>query len=251
MDDPGAHGGVRVGFIDNGDWLAFATVAVDGRTGFTARVASGGSGGTIQIRANSATGPLLGTVGVPNTGGYDAFVDVSTTLNPGTGALVLRFTGAGGGLFDIDDFALTGNGQPSTNLALNRPATADSSCNPNEGPGKAVNGTVTGGNADKWCSLGGTKWWRVDLQTTVQIGRVVIHHAAAGGESPGWNTRDYDLQTSLDGATWTTVAQARGNTAAVTTHTFTPAGARHLRLNIINAGATSAARIYEVAAYAG
>ena len=42
--------------------------------------------------------------------------------------------------------------RPTGNLALGKPATADSSCNANEGPAKAVNGSVTGGNTDKWCS---------------------------------------------------------------------------------------------------
>ncbi len=106
VGDPGAHGGVRVGYIDPGDWLGFAAVTVNGRTGFTARVASGGPGGTIQIRTGASNGPILSNVAVPNTGGYGTFVDVTTTLNPGTGPLFLTFTGSGGGLFDIDDFAL-------------------------------------------------------------------------------------------------------------------------------------------------
>ncbi|HEU4426824.1 MAG TPA: ThuA domain-containing protein, partial [Pilimelia sp.] len=250
VDDPGAHGGIRVGYIDDGDWLGFAAVSVNGRTGFAARVASGGPGGTIEIRSGSPGGPLLGTVGVPNTGGYDAFVDVSTPLTAGTGTLVLRFTGTGGGLFDIDDFALTSDS--ATNLALHRLATADSSCAPGEGADKAVNGSVTGGNADKWCSLGTAKWWRVDLQASVPVGRIVIRHAAAGGENPAWNTRDFDLQTSTDGTTWTTVAQARGNTTAVTNHTFPAATARHVRLLVLTPTSTTntAARVYEVEVYA-
>jgi hypothetical protein len=78
-------------------------------TGFTARVASGGPGGTIQVRTGSPTGPQLGAVNVPNTGGYGTYTDVSTTLSGGSGALYLVFTGTGsGGLFDVDDFALTG-----------------------------------------------------------------------------------------------------------------------------------------------
>jgi Glycosyl hydrolase family 92 len=42
---------------------------------------------------------------------------------------------------------------PNDNLALNRPATGSTPCNANEGPEKAVNGSVAGGNSDKWCSL--------------------------------------------------------------------------------------------------
>jgi type 1 glutamine amidotransferase len=252
VDDDGAHGGVRVGFIDNGDWLAYSSVPLSGQTRFTARVASGGPGGTIEIRANSATGPVRGTVAVPNTGDYGAFTDVTTTLTAGAGTLVLRFAGNGGGLFDVDDFALTGGGQPPTNLALRRPATADSSCAASEGPEKAVNGSVSGGNSDKWCSLGGTKTWRVDLGSSVQVGRIVVRHAAAGGESAAWNTRDFDLETSTDGTNWTAAAQVRGNTAAVTTHTVTPVAARFVRLTVLQptSNGNGAARIYEVEVYA-
>ncbi|MEE6258700.1 carbohydrate-binding protein, partial [Plantactinospora sonchi] len=107
--DPNAHGGNRVGYIDNGDWLAYNTTNPTGKTTFTARVASGGTGGTIQIRTESPTGPLLGTATVPNTGGYGTYANITTTLTNGTGPLHLVFTGTGtGGLFDIDSFTLTG-----------------------------------------------------------------------------------------------------------------------------------------------
>jgi hypothetical protein len=98
---------VKVGFVDGGDWLGFASVNPSGSTGFTARVASGGPGGTIAVRTGSATGPVLGSVTVPNTGGYGKFVEVSTAISAGSGPLYLVFTGTGGGLFDVDDFALT------------------------------------------------------------------------------------------------------------------------------------------------
>ena len=154
-----------LGYIESGDWAGIPASTSRGRTGFTARVSSGGAGGTIQVRSGSATGPLLGSANVGNTGGYGTFVDVNTTLSAGSGALFLVFVGTGtGGLFDVDDFALTGGTTPpATNLALNKTATADSQCAATEGPAKAVNGTVNGGNADKWCSLGASKWWRVDL----------------------------------------------------------------------------------------
>jgi len=137
------------------------------------------------------------------------------------------------------------------NLALNKPATADSQCNANEGPAKAVNGTVSGGTTDKWCSLGATKWLRVDLGSNVSIGRFVVKHSGAGGEAARWNTRDFDLQVSTDGTTWTTVTSVRGNTADTTTHTFTPRAARYIRLNILvpTQDSDTAARIYEFEAY--
>jgi glucose/arabinose dehydrogenase/PKD repeat protein len=579
--DPNAHGGQRVGYIDDGDWLAYASTNPTGRTGFTARVSSGGNGGTIHIRTTSPTGPQLGSVTVPNTGGYGTYTTATTPLTPGSGPLYLVFTGTGtGGLLDIDSFTLAGGdadpqplpalspnvhlfyyawyGNPSRhgqwrhwqqgnhtppediganfyptlgaydsgdltgvvaqhmrwirqsgagvivyswwgqnsyedqlatgvldaaqqqgikvawhmepyagrtaastvaditylnnrygahpafyrdathgnrpvfyvfqsldisdwsalnqvngtniilaqttdttriagfsgmytydaiagatapgwaqaatyakannliwapsvgpgyiddravignttptldrangatydlqwrnaldpatgglptwvsvtsfnewhegstieparstppaghgylsyegaygrtgaaaetayldrtaywtaefenrraggggNLALHKPATADSACAPTEGPEKAVNGSVTGGNADKWCSLGSTRWWRVDLGAATTVGRFVVRHAGAGGENPTWNTRDFDIQTSTDGTTWTTRVSVRGNTASVTTHTIAPVTARYLRLNVLTPTSDSdrAARIYEFEAY--
>ncbi|GAA4250138.1 discoidin domain-containing protein [Dactylosporangium darangshiense] len=138
------------------------------------------------------------------------------------------------------------------NLALNKPATASGQCAASEGPEKAVNGSWTGGNADKWCALGSNRFLRVDLQSAQTVGRVVVRHAQAGGEKATWNTKDFDIQVSTDGTTWTTVASPRGNTAAVTTHTFTPRQARYIRLNIITptSDTDTAARIYELEAYA-
>jgi hypothetical protein len=138
------------------------------------------------------------------------------------------------------------------NVALGKATTADSSCNANEGPEKAVNGSVTGGTSDKWCSLGATKFWRVDLGSAFTISSITVRHAGAGGESTSWNTRDFNLQVSNDGTNWTTVSTATGNTASVTVHPITPTAARYVRLNIQTPTQTTdtAARIYEVEVYA-
>ncbi|MBQ1075726.1 discoidin domain-containing protein, partial [Micromonospora sp. C31] len=136
---------------------------------------------------------------------------------------------------------------PPVNLALGRAATADSSCSATERPAKAVNGTTTSGNLDKWCSSGSNKWLRVDLGTTRSVSRFVVRHAGAGGENTAWNTRDFTIQTSTDGSTWTTAATVTANTASTTTHDVSPTQARHIRLTITTPTSTTdnAARIYE------
>ncbi|RCG28633.1 mucin-5B [Sphaerisporangium album] len=140
--------------------------------------------------------------------------------------------------------------QTGTNLLLNKPATADSQCAATEGPAKAVNGTWNGGNADKWCSLGASKWLRVDLGASTAIKRFVVRHAGAGGEKQSFNTRDFDIQVSNDGNIWTNAVQARGNTADVTTHAVNVSG-RYVRVNVIKPtnDTDTAARIYELEAY--
>ncbi|GAA0991888.1 hypothetical protein GCM10009555_080010 [Acrocarpospora macrocephala] len=103
-----ASGGLTVGYIDNGDWAGYSTLSTVNATGFTARISSGGPGGTITIRSGSQTGPVLGTVAVPSTGSWDTFQNVTTTLNgSGTGALFLSFSGGSGALFDIDTITLS------------------------------------------------------------------------------------------------------------------------------------------------
>jgi type 1 glutamine amidotransferase len=113
----GANGGSTIGFIDNGDWAAYNGQNLTGVTSFRSRVVSGGAGGTIAVRTGSTTGPVLGSVAVPNTGGWNTFADVTTTLTnvpASTQNLYLTFTGGGTGLFDVDDFTLVrGGGNPT------------------------------------------------------------------------------------------------------------------------------------------
>lgn len=143
-----------------------------------------------------------------------------------------------------------GTQPPPTNKALNKPATADSSCNSNETAGKAVNGSVSGGPSDKWCSGAADKWWQVDLGSATAINTITIKHAGAGGESVSWDTRDYDIQVSSDGSIWQTLVQQRGNTSDLTTHQVSTT-ARYVKLTVLAAEQSGggAARIFEVEVY--
>ncbi|MFC9606102.1 PQQ-dependent sugar dehydrogenase [Streptomyces niveus] len=107
-----AEGGATVGFTDNGDWVSFKPYAVDNATSVSARVASGGAGGTLEIRAGSATGTLLGSMAVAPTGGWENFEDVTTDITNapgGTTELFLVFKGptGQGNLFDLDAFTFS------------------------------------------------------------------------------------------------------------------------------------------------
>jgi len=96
------------------------------------------------------------------------------------------------------------------NLALNRPATGSASCADDQGPDKAVNGSVTGGMSDKWCGEGWPLFLQVDLGSARPVTRFVVKHASAGGESEDSDTRDFNIQLSNDGKTFTTVATSYG-----------------------------------------
>ena len=99
-----AIGGARLGFIANGDWAGYNTVNVGGAVALQARVSSAGNGGTLQVRTGSQTGPILGSVAVPVTGGWDTYTTVTTSLTgvpSGTANVYLTISGSGN-LFDVD-----------------------------------------------------------------------------------------------------------------------------------------------------
>lgn len=143
------------------------------------------------------------------------------------------------------------SGTAESNLALNRPATASGQCTTSETATKAVNGSVSGGNADKWCTTTSAKWLEVDLGSPRALSRFVVKHAAAGGESATWNTRDFRVEVrDSTTAAWTTAVTVTGNTAATTTHPVALT-ARYVRLVVTAPTQTTdpAARIYEFEAW--
>ncbi len=96
------------------------------------------------------------------------------------------------------------------NLALNRPATGSPPCNPDEGPEKAFNGSVSGGMRDKWCTEARDRFLQVDLGAVVKVKRFVVKHASAGGESDELDTREFNIQVSKDGKLFATVVNVTG-----------------------------------------
>jgi glucose/arabinose dehydrogenase len=106
-----ANGAKAVGDIDNGDWIAFTPYVLSNAKSLTARVASAGAGGRLEIRAGSPTGKVLGRTTVPTTGSWDTYQDVTAALShapQGTTTLYLVFKGAASGdLYEVDDFAFT------------------------------------------------------------------------------------------------------------------------------------------------
>ncbi|MFG2037606.1 ThuA domain-containing protein [Dactylosporangium sp. NPDC048998] len=175
----GASNGQTLGFIDPGDWAGYSGVAVGGATSLRARVVSGGPGGQIQVRTGSATGPILGSVTVPNTGGWETFADVTTPLTgvpAGTANVFLTFTGTGSGLFDVDNFTF-----------VKPPA------GPVSGPVKGLAGKCldvrNAGTADGTqiqlytCNGTGAQSWTVTGQTLRALGKCL--DVSGGGSADG------------------------------------------------------------------
>jgi cytochrome c len=113
VEHAGASGGKRVGHIENGDWIKFDPVNLTGVEAIGYRVTSGGAGGTITVRKNAVDGPVVQTVQVANTGGWDTYADIppAPITDPGgSGPLYLTFSGGAGGLLDLDTINVVGPG---------------------------------------------------------------------------------------------------------------------------------------------
>ncbi|RKP54439.1 hypothetical protein D7Z26_13905 [Cohnella endophytica] len=146
--------------------------------------------------------------------------------------------------------ALAGITPPSnsTNLALNAIATASANVS-GETPAMAVDNSTT----TKWTdnTTPGDKWLKLDLGSSKSINRWAVKHASAGTDSADRNTRDFKLQKSSDGNTWTDVDTVTGNTASVTDRNVADFSSRYIRLYITKATQTteSVARIFEIELY--
>ncbi|MEV0715856.1 family 16 glycoside hydrolase [Asanoa sp. NPDC050611] len=247
--------GFVAGYGTQGATTTFSvSAAAAGAYDVNLRYSNGPNGGTgtktVSLYVN---GTKVRQVGLPFTNNWDTWATKTDPVNLNAGANTIAYKVDPGDIGHVNLDHITVTGGPSVNLALNKPATSDSACASNEGPAKAVNGSVTGGNTDKWCSLGSSKWMQVDLGAATSVNRVVLKHAAAGGENAAWNTRDFNLQVSTNGTSWSTVATVTGNTASTTTHTFTAVQARYVRLNVQTptSSGDGAARIYELEVYGG
>lgn len=122
---------------------------------------------------------------------------------------ISRAVYSGDGIARIYEFEVYGS-EARENLALRRPATGSDPCSPDRGPEKAVNGSVAGGVADSWCGNDWPFFLQVDLGAARQVKRFVVKHASAGGENADLDTRDFNIQVSTDGKSYTTVATSSG-----------------------------------------
>jgi hypothetical protein len=122
---------------------------------------------------------------------------------------VIRPSYSGEPVARIYEFEVYGpNGRE--NLALGRPATGSLPCSPDQGPEKAVNGSVAGGETDRWCAEDRPLFLQVDLGAPTRVKRFIVKHASAGGEDEERDTREFNIQLSMDGKAFTTVETSTG-----------------------------------------
>ncbi|WP_201008711.1 glycoside hydrolase domain-containing protein [Paenibacillus glycanilyticus] len=147
-------------------------------------------------------------------------------------------------------FAAAAEGITIRNVAINAAATASGQCNANESASNAVDGKTD----TKWCdnTSAQKKWLKLDLGKEYLVNEWVLQNAAINesGNSPFWNTKNFRLQKSDDGETWTDVDVVTNNAQTIVDRFVTPFTTRYLRLYIDKAAYDSnIARIYELEVY--
>ena len=101
-----ADHGTVVTSINNNDWIRLLGVDFDrGARRFEANVASGSNGGIIEIRTGSITGPLVGTLRVPATGGWDTWRTRNARIRGLSGVHDLYFVFKGTGTDNLFNWA--------------------------------------------------------------------------------------------------------------------------------------------------
>src|SRR3954453_9360189 len=128
-----AGGGNNVGFIENGDYIAFNRTNFENLSSFDFRVASGGAGGKIELRMDSATAPTFASADVTPSGGWQNWKTVSAPLSnvpQGTHTLYIVFTHPTdtGGLMNLNWFQGHRKG-----AAVSAPPEVSAAADPNPG----------------------------------------------------------------------------------------------------------------------
>ena len=107
-------GGYNVGWIETGEWIEYTvdvTTAITGDYVLTANVATQNTGGGFYVEFKGIN--ETGTLTVPNTGEWQTWRTVSTTIPLDPGTQIMRFVRAGSADFNLNKFTLTyigGNG---------------------------------------------------------------------------------------------------------------------------------------------
>jgi beta-glucosidase len=191
-----ADGGYDVSWIDPGEWLEYTIEVPDPSAIYSikARVAST-TAGQMRVRLD---GTVLGTVQIPDTGGWQNWQTVTLPNVPITGvsgASALRLEMLTGGFnlnwIEFDRVQICG----ANNIALKQTSSASSVESVSYPAASAFDGDPT----TRWSSaFSDPQWIKVDLGSVQNIARVRLNWENAFAQS-------YSIQLSTDNNTWNTV----------------------------------------------
>ncbi|HJY58326.1 MAG TPA: discoidin domain-containing protein, partial [Streptosporangiaceae bacterium] len=189
------------------------TSTVGSAAGLQVQASDSASGQTLSYSAtglpaglsiNSSTGLISGT---PTTAGTSS---ATVTAKDGTGA-----SGSASFSWTVNSSGSCG----TTNIALHQPTTASSI----QGPSWPASNATDGNLSTRWSSaFSDPQWLEVDLGSTQSICQVVIHWETAYAKA-------FQIQTSTDNSTWTTIYSTTTGTGGTQTLNITGSG-RYIRM---------------------
>jgi hypothetical protein len=169
-----AGGGYNIGWTRPGEWLHYtAHVATAGTYTLRARVAAVGSGGRMRVSFGGVdkTGPLV----VPDTGGWQAWTTISTTVTLAAGPQVMRVAfetaGTSGGIANLNWIRIDGESPAFGGTPRALPGTVQAEDFDVGANGVAYHDTTPGNRGGQYRETD------VDIEATTDTG---------GGYNVGW-----------------------------------------------------------------
>jgi beta-glucosidase len=212
QDTTAPGGGYDIGWTNPGQWFDYTVDAATAGTYTLALRVSSPYGITDALHLTNTTGTnLTGPITIPNTGGYQTWTTVTTTITLPAGQQTLTVDQDSNG-FNLHYLAFTqgsssgggggtGGSGPTEycgtqDLALDQPTTASSTQDATDYP--AADAT-DGDPGTRWSSaFSDPQWPEVDLGSPQQICDIGILWEAAYATA-------FQVQVSDDGSTWSTV----------------------------------------------
>lgn len=150
---------------------------------------------------------------------------------------------------EVIDVLNTNDYNAVSNVLLNKTVVSFSgSANNKETPSKIIDGETSPSSiSDKWCNISPDNWAIFDCEGVYRFYGFKIYDCNSGPES-GDNIRDYTIELSLDGKSWTTVVDEKDRSKDnIKTDFIAPEKARFIKLSPKVEGTL---RIWEFEAYA-
>ena len=206
-----------------------AATAGNAQVALTWNASSGAT--AYDVKRSTVSGSGYATVSSPTTTSY-----TNTGLTNGTTYyFVVDAKNASGTSANSAQASATPSG--STNLALNKTASADSTQT-----GHAASSANDGNNTTRWTAANGTlpHWWKVDLGSSHALTKTIVMFEGAAV----WK---YKIEVSADNVTFTTAVDKTGNTVSAQSYTDTfSATGRYVRITVTGQNAGWWASIFEM-----
>ena len=173
-----SDGNLNVGHIDDGDWMDY-NIKLPTAGVYTAnfRIANSYGAGIIDIK--NGNGALLGTVNVPQTGGWQSWATIGTPLTLPAGSQVIRIH-ARSGAFNFNWFELIPQAAPVMPLFVSGKIQAES-YETMHNVGKEPTSDENGGENVGWIQE--DSWMNYQI-TTPEAGIYTIGFRVSNGYSP-------------------------------------------------------------------